>query len=304
MKKIIILCGPTAVGKTGLALELAETFNAEIISADSQQVWRELDIGTAKPTPEEQSQVKHHLINVANPDEHFDVSRYVQLADEAIEDIYKCGRVPFVVGGAGMYIDTLLHGLCEAPPQDKILRQKLMMRLQQEGLPALLEELQKKDPETAQKLHPNDTTRIVRALEVFELSGSSLSHFHRQHAAQSPRYQALQIGLNCDRRLLHEKIERRVAWMIACGWTEEVRELLKFYSSQSQSMLSIGYKQIVAHLKGEVGLEETILEIKKRTRAFARRQLTWFRGDKAMPWFEPSQKDPIKQKIDLFLSKA
>lgn len=298
MIPILILCGPTAVGKSALALELAEKFNAEIVSADSQQIWRELDIGTAKPSPQDRARVPHHLIDVASPEEKFDVARYAALADAAIADICGRGRMPLVAGGAGMYLRILLCGLCEAPPRNADVREALMDRAQSEGLPSLFEELKKMDPVAAQKIHPNDKTRIVRALEVHAVTGQTLSQFQKAHAFRQPRYEALQIGLNCDRAELHQKIERRVDWMIANGWGEEVRELLKFYSPDCQALQSIGYKQLVAHLQGRTPLEEAVKEIKQQTRAFARRQLTWFRADKKIRWFDTSQKSDIEKLLD------
>ncbi|MBI4223604.1 MAG: tRNA (adenosine(37)-N6)-dimethylallyltransferase MiaA [Deltaproteobacteria bacterium] len=288
LTRIVVLCGPTAVGKSKIALELAQQHQGEIVSADSQQVYKDLDIGTAKPTPAERSKISHHLIDVASPDESFDVSRYAALADQAIADIAKRGRLPLVVGGAGMYIRILLYGLCDAPPQDKAVRQRLLQRVETEGLKKLYAELKKIDGEAAQKIHPNDKNRIIRALEVHELTGYPLSHFQQRHRFAKPRYEARQIGLNIDRKVLHQNIERRVDWMIANGWVEEVRELLKFYPSECQALQSIGYKQIVRHLKGQASLPATIEEIKKETRALARRQLTWFRADKNIRWFDPA----------------
>lgn len=293
-EKIVVVCGPTAVGKSKLALEIAQKFNGEIISADSQQVWKELDIGTAKPSWAARQKIPHHLIDVACPDEHFDVSRYVELADQAIKDITQRGKIPFVVGGAGMYIRILLYGLCEAPPQAQATRQRLFQQMEAEGLERLFRRLVEVDPNSAQKIHPNDKTRILRALEVFEITGYPLSHFQQRHRFKNPRYQAIQIGLNCDRKILHQNIETRVDWMIANGWVEEVRELLKFYSSDSQALQSIGYKQLVQHLKGHLSLEETVADIKKQTRAFARRQLTWFRADKNIRWFDPQDEIDIE----------
>lgn len=290
MKKIVVICGPTASGKTQLAIELAQKWNAEIVSADSGQIWRELDIGTAKPTPEQRKQVPHHLIDVANPDEHFDASRYAELSDAAIANICERGKLPLVVGGTGLYLKILLHGLCEAPAQDEAVRAQLTARIEKEGLSILFEELKRVDPETAQKIHSNDTTRIVRALEVFEISGAPLSKFHKEHAFQKPRYEALQIGLLCDKKILHERIEKRVDWMMANGWTEEVRELLKFYSADSQALRgTIGHPQIVAHLRGELSLEEATEQIKTLTKQFAKRQMTWFRSDKTIQWMDASE---------------
>lgn len=293
MKKVLIICGPTAVGKSKIALELAEKLNGEIISADSGQVWKELDLGTAKPNWEDRQRVPHHLIDVATPGEHFDVARYVALADGAIKEITSRKHLPIVVGGTGMYIRCLLYGLCEAPPQDQSVRKKLARKLEEEGLANLYERFMEVDPEGAKKIHPNDKTRLIRGLEVFEITGFPISHFQNKHGFQNPRYEAKQIGLNCDRALLHQNIERRVDWMIANGWTEEVRELLKFYPSDSQALQTIGYKQIVQHLKGNLSLEEAVVEIKKETRAYARRQLTWFRADKNIRWFDPQDKIDI-----------
>ncbi len=291
--KILILCGPTAVGKSKVALELAEKFGGEIVSADSGQVWKELDIGTAKPSFADRQRVPHHLIDVATPGEHFDVARYVELADGAIKAILSRKHLPIVVGGTGLYIRILLYGLCEAPPQDQEIRRQLAGEMEEKGLTFLYDRLNAVDPETAKKIHPNDKTRIIRALEVYEITGYPLSHFHQSHRFQNQRYEARQIGLNCDRKILHENIERRVDWMIANGWAEEVRELLKFYPSDSQALQSIGYKQLVQHLKGRFSLEEAVAEIKKQTRAYARRQLTWFRADKNIRWCDSQDKIDI-----------
>lgn len=299
MKKIVVICGPTAVGKSKIALELAEKLGGEIVSADSGQVWEGLDIGTAKPVFDERRRVPHHLIDVSKPGDHFDVSRYVELADQAIAEISARGHIPFIVGGTGLYFRILLHGLCSAPPQDKEVRKKIVGEMDEKGLAHLYARFEKIDPEAAKKIHPNDKTRIIRALEVFEITGHPISHFQNQHRFQKPRYEAKQIGLNCDRALLHKNIERRVDWMIANGWGEEARELLKFYTADSQALQSIGYRELVAHLQGKISLEETVAEIKKQTRAYARRQLTWFRSDKAIQWFNPADFEAVATFLEL-----
>lgn len=283
--RIIIICGPTAVGKSKIALKLAEKYGGEIVSADSQQVWRGLDIGTAKPTPDDLRRVPHHLIDVATPGEKFDVSRWVELADVAIVDIRARGSLPFVVGGAGMYIQTLLYGLCEAPPQDSEIRKRLFQEIETDGLASLYKRLVEMDPTIAGKMHPNDTTRIIRSLEVFELTGLPLSRFHEEHQQRPPRIDAIQIGIDCDRAELHDKIHRRVDWMMMNGWDEEVRELFRFYSADTQAFASIGYKQIIRYLRGEMSRESAVEEIKIVTRQYARRQLTWFRRDGNIRWF-------------------
>lgn len=287
MVRVLILCGSTASGKSKVALELAPKINGEIVSADSQQVWRGLDIGTAKPSLGEQKKIPHHLIDVVGPGDKFDVSQYVTLADQAIKEIRERDKLPLVVGGTGMYLRVLLHGLCEAPPQDKAIRQKLTEEMQKFGLPVLFERLQKIDPDTIRKIHPNDPTRIIRSLEVYEMTGYPLSHFHEKHCVEKPRYEALQIGIDCDRKILGEKIDARVDAMLKSGWLEEVRGLLKIYTADSQAMQSIGYKQLIAHLQGRYSLEEAIAEIKKQTKAYAKRQMTWFRSDKSVKWINP-----------------
>ena len=287
MKKIVIICGPTASGKTRLAIELAQQHNGEIVSADSGQVWRELDLGTAKPTPEDQRRIPHHLIDVATPGEHFDVSQYVALADKAITDITGRGKMPFVVGGTGMYLRVLLHGLCEAPKQDAALRAQLEEKIKKEGLETLYQKLKEVDPVLASKINQKDKTRIIRGLEVYELAGAPLSLLQKKHKFEKPRYEALQIGILCAKKILHERIEKRIDWMIANGWTEEVRELLKFYPGEAQAFKTIGYRQIIDHLRGKISLEETAAEIKKQTRLYAKRQGTWFRKDKTIQWLEP-----------------
>lgn len=298
VKKIVILCGPTAVGKSKVAMEIASKLNAEIISADSQQVWKEMDIGTAKPTLLERHQIPHHVLDVVFPNERFEVGEYLKLADAAIEEIIARGKVPLVVGGAGMYLRVLLYGLCEAPPHNPEVRQSLMEFAKQNGLNYLYQDLQKKDPTFAKKIHHNDKTRIIRALEVYAITEKPFSEFQSQHGFQKKRYHALQIGLNMERSLLHQRIENRVDWMIANGWAEEVRELLKFYPASSQGLQSIGYKQLVQHLQGVLTLQEATEEIKKKTRAFARRQLTWFRGDSNVEWMSAaSEESMILQKI-------
>ena len=300
LKKIVILCGPTASGKSGLALDLARGFGMEIVNADSQQVWRGLDIGTAKPLPADRALVPHHLIDVASPGESFNVSQFVARADAAIEAIVARGKKVLVVGGTGMYLRILLQGLCEAPPQDPTLRHALMAKVQDGELPLLFEELKKADPELAAKLHPQDTTRIVRGLEVYRLTGMPLTRFHRQHKKATLRYEALQIVLHEEKDVLGKRIEERVEAMMSQGWLEEVRCLLKEYSPKCQALQAIGYKQLAMHLQGGLTLDEAVAEIKKVTKAFAKRQLTWFRKNPELLWVASSDKDGVAKAIEKF----
>lgn len=293
MNRIIIICGPTAVGKTRVGIELARKNNGEIISADSQQVWRGFDIGTAKANLRERSDVPHHLIDIANPDDHFDAARFVELADAAIKDISSRGKTPFVVGGTGMYIKMLVHGLCETPPRDADFRKKIEDEIESVGVPTLHEKLKTVDPESALKFHPNDRTRIIRALEIFHLTGISASGIRKDHKFKERRYDAVKIGLNIDRAELYRRIDERVDGMIENGLIDEVRALLGRYDESCQPFQAVGYREIVDHIKGRITLEEAIRLTKQMSRHFAKRQLTWFRADPEVKWFGPHEKDAI-----------
>lgn len=309
--RIIIICGPTAVGKTGVSIELANKFNGEIVSADSQQVWRGFDIGTAK-NPScvmrrascVEKSPSQHLIDVANPDEHFDAARFVKLADDAIADIAKRGKLPFVVGGTGMYLKMLVHGFCEAPPRDEEMRKQLEEAAALRGIQSLYEELKKIDVKTATKLPPTDRTRIIRALEIFKLTGVPASELRTQHKFKERRYDALKIGLTIDRRELYSRIDERVELMIKEGLVDEVRELLSRYDEGCQPFSAVGYREIVAHLKGKIRLDEAIRLTKQMTRNFAKRQLTWFRADKEVKWFDPEELSEIESEARSFMRKG
>lgn len=297
LQKIIIICGPTAVGKTSISIELAKKFKGEIISADSQQVWRGFDVGTAKVNLREKSQVPHHLIDIADADEHFDAAKFVALANVAIEDVISRQKLPFIVGGTGMYLKMLVHGFCEAPPQDPEYRKKLEDEIEKLGSTELHERLKKTDPRSAEDLHPNDRTRIVRALEIHYLTGVPASEYREKHNFKERRYDALKIGLNIEREELYRRIDLRVDEMIANGLVDEVRSLLEKYDSSCQPFSAVGYREIVSHLKGEIGLEEARELTKKNSRHFAKRQLTWFRADPEIKWFGPDEVDIISNLI-------
>ena len=301
MQKIIIICGPTAVGKTQIAIDLAKKFNGEIVSADSGQVWKGFDIGTAKENHQSRNNlldeppcsVTQHLIDILDPTEHIDASKFVALADAAIKDISSRGKNIFVVGGTGMYLKMLVHGFCEAPPRDLEIRKKLEDEARLLGISKLHERLQTIDGESAKVLHANDTTRIIRALEIFELTGVSATEFRRKHGFAEKRYDALKIGLTCDREKLYRRINERVDKMIEMGLIEEGKNLLKKYDESCQPFSAVGYRETVNFIKGKMGLEDTIRLIKQNTRHFAKRQLTWFRADKEIKWFEPDQLRPL-----------
>lgn len=301
MHRIVIICGPTGAGKTAAGVALAGRAGGEIVSADSQQVWRGFDVGTAKPSREERSAVPHHLIDIADPSERFDAARFVELADAAIDDIAKRGRTPFVVGGTGMYLRMLVHGICGAPPRDPEIRGAIEQRVEQEGIRSAYDELRRIDPEAAATIAPGDRTRIVRALEIHRVTGQPASALRGQHGFGERRYDALMIGLTLDRAELYRRIEERVDRMIAAGLVDEVRALLAKHGANRQPFAAVGYKEVVAHLEGEAGLDESIRLIKQHTRNFAKRQLTWFRADPSIRWFHPTDLAAMESEIRRFL---
>ena len=283
---LVLLAGPTATGKTARALALAETLGAEIVNADSMQVYRRMDIGTAKPDPGERARVPHHLLDVADPDEHFDAARYAALAREAVSGIHRRGRLPLVVGGTGLYMRALTRGLCESPAIPPEVRAALREECEARGAAALHGELSRVDPETAARLHPNDRQRVLRAIEVFRASGTPLSHLQAAHRFLHSPYRAVKIALERPREELHARIGARVSAMLAAGFREEVLGLIEAgYGCDLRPMQSLGYKEMCAHLAGALPLAEAAALIARETRRYARRQLTWFRGDPEFTWF-------------------
>ena len=295
--KILVVCGPTASGKSDLALRLAHAVDAEIVNADSMQIYRGLDIGTAKPSPDQRNEIRHHLIDVADPDQPFTAADYSAAADAAIRDIVGRGRRVVVVGGTGLYIRALVKGLVDSPSGAGELRQELQDEADRIGNAAMLERLRQVDPELAAGLHPNNLVRIIRALEVHRLTGIPLSRYQKEHAFATRRYDALQIGISVDRGLLYTRIDERVDRMLRAGLLKEVGALLAAgFGRELKSIRSIGYKEAAAHLHGELSAEEAVTLIKRDTRHYAKRQLTWFRGDPDILWFEyPDKFDIILQ---------
>jgi tRNA dimethylallyltransferase len=284
---LVVICGPTASGKTALALKLAEHLPVEIISADSRQVYRGMDIGTAKPERREREKIPHHLIDVVDPDETFTAADFVERGRAAIEQIRLRGRLPLVVGGTGLYIRALLHGLADAPGGDEHLRRELQLTEEREGAGTLYRQLEKIDPSLAARLSPRDQVRIVRALEVFHLTGRRLSDLQREHAGRPSPYRALKIGLAPDRKILYHRIDRRVEIMIAAGLPEEVQGLLEQgYPPELKSLQTIGYRETVDYLQGKLTLPEAVSLIQRNSRRYAKRQLTWFGPDKSIIWLD------------------
>lgn len=283
--KIIVVCGPTASGKTALGVELALAHHGEVVSADSMQIYRSMDIGTAKPTPVEMQGVPHHMLDVADPGEDWSVARYVHAASARVDDILARGRLPIVVGGTGLYIDNLIAGR-EFAPFTGQWRDKLQARAREEGLSALYAELEGIDPDRAGRLHPNDEKRILRALEVFYETGETITAHDLRTQSLPPRYDALRFGLNFNQRAdLWERIDRRVDQMARQGLAREVQALLDAgVPETATAMQAIGYKELTAALRGQGSLDGAFEEIKLRSRQYAKRQLTWFRRDPAVNW--------------------
>lgn len=300
--KIIIICGPTALGKTSTAINLAGTFNGEIIGADSMQIYRYMDIGTAKPTTDEQSRVAHHMIDLIDPDEHFDAREFAEMAYEKIMKLYAGGVTLFVVGGTGLYIKALVHGLFKAGRSDMHVRERLQEQARIYGADSLYQRLRRHDPDTAERIHPNDSYRIIRALEVHELTGKPITAFQQEHGFKDNRFRALKIGLHINREVLYDRINHRVDAMIDSGFLDEVKRLLEMgYSDDLKSMRSIGYRHLVDFIKGRCSWDETMRTLKRDTRRYAKRQLTWFKADPEIVWREPGQLREIQRLIKKFL---
>ena len=289
MKCLVAIIGPTAVGKSDLALHLAQYFSLEIISADSRQVYRYMDIGTNKPSPAERASVLHHVIDVIEPDENFSLAMYHQLATEALKAIKQKGKLPLLVGGSGLYVWSLVEGwkIPQVPPDQK-LRRQLEDRAEQEGSHSLYQELQDIDPVAAAKINPSNIRRIIRALEIYHTTGQPPSQLQRKEA---PGFPIMVIGLTRKRSELYRKIDWRADKMIQMGLVEEVEQLLKKgYSPALPSMSGIGYKQIGQFLRGEMTLPQAIDKIKYETHRLARHQYAWFRlSDNRIHWFDTSE---------------
>jgi len=287
--RLLVLVGPTAVGKTRYSLEIARRWNAEIISGDSMQVYRGMDIGTAKIKPEEMEGIPHHLIDIRDPEEPFSAAEFQSLASGLIEEIAARGRLPFIVGGTGLYIEALLYGFdFPEAPSDGRIRSELKAYAERHGAEALHERLRAVDPESAARLHPNDVKRVIRALEIALETGEAMSAKIAgfREMRESP-YAFCLIGLTMDREVLYDRINKRVDAMIAAGLVDEVRMLLsRGVPPDATSMQAIGYKEIVPHLTEGLPLEEAVERLKRDTRRYAKRQLSWFRRMNGIEWVD------------------
>ena len=303
--KIIVICGPTGIGKTAVAISLAQHFEGQIIGADSMQVYKYMDIGTAKPTAEERASVVHHMVDFVDPDESFDAARYAAGARAKILELEQQRITPFVVGGTGLYIKALLYGLFDEKVSDPEIRARLKTELDAHGIRSLYDRLGRVDRETADRLHPNDSYRILRALEVIETTGRAISKHHKKHGFFDQPFESLKIGLNLERAILYERINSRVDAMISAGFLDEVKGLIaRGYSASLKSMQSIGYRHMVDYIEGRLSWEECVSTMKRDHRRYAKRQLTWFGADPEIIWKEPGQVEALKLSVDKFLSEA
>jgi tRNA dimethylallyltransferase len=284
------IVGPTGAGKSALAMAVAERSNCEIVNADSRQFYRGMDLGTAKPSAEDQARVPHHLIDVRNPDESLDVAEFAQLARAAIEEIAARGRNPLVVGGSGLYLRVIRGGIFRGPAASPEIRGRFAKIAEEQGVAYLHQTLRKIDPEAANRIGVNDLYRIVRALEVFELTGETISAHQLRHRFADNGYDTLTVGVEIDRKKLYEAIDTRFDAMVAAGLVDEVRALVAAgYSPGKPPLSTIGYKQIATYLRGEIALDDAVALAKQESRRLAKRQLTWFRREPNVVWLDPER---------------
>ena len=298
-EKIIIITGLTASGKSSLAIKLAKEFNGEIVNADSVIFYKYLNIGSAKPSKEELSVVKHHLIDIIEPTEHFTAHDFADRADILIKKISDKGKIPIIVGGSPLYIKALLKGFFEIPEASKEIKSKIKNKIKKLEKIELYNELKKVDPITAERLHINDQQRVGRALEVYLSTGKKLSDFHKEHAFKKTKYNYIKVAIDYNREIIYNRINKRVDLMINDGLVKEVKSLLKY--RDEKVMKSIGYKEIISYLNNEYTLEEAIDKIKQHTRNFAKRQTTWLKKESDIKWFDSSKQKEIIELVEQFI---
>ncbi|TKB60437.1 MAG: tRNA (adenosine(37)-N6)-dimethylallyltransferase MiaA [Nitrospira sp.] len=303
-RPLVVLLGPTAVGKSRVALLVAKQFNTEILTADSRQVYRGMDIGTDKPTVEERRDVSHRLIDVVDPSETFNAGWYRRVTMVEIERLYGARQLPFVVGGTGLYLRTLVRGLCPAPQADFQVRAALKKLRDEQGRDGLYAELMRVDPETAARLHPNDEPKVMRAIEVYRLSGRPLSTVQAEHGFHETPFSALLIGLERKKETLYRRIEERIDWQLTHGMVEETRALLdRGYGRELASMKGLGYRQIGAYLANECDYAEMVGRFKRDTRRFAKRQMTWFRSEVGVAWLSIEDNEPYERTAERVIAR-
>ena len=298
--KVIVICGPTASGKTALSIELAKQINGEIVSCDSMQIYKDMNIGTAKPTEEEQKGIKHYLIDFVSPDERYSVADYKQDAKKAIKEILKKGKVPIVVGGTGLYIDSLIYEIEYQDIEfDEKYRKQLEERSKKEGLEVLYNEAKKIDPEAITKISPNDKKRILRILEIYNATGKNKTEQEKESRKNEVEFDYKVYAISWDREKLYDRINQRVDIMIDQGLIEEVQKIYSKYNKFPTAMQGLGYKEVLEYLEGKCNKQEMIDKIKQETRRYAKRQLTWFRKNKQTIWLDGQEK--IQNNIEIIL---
>ena len=298
--KVIVICGPTASGKTALSIELAKKINGEIVSCDSMQIYKDMNIGTAKPTPEEMQGIKHYLIGYVSPEERYSVSDYKSDAKKAIKEIIEKGKMPIVVGGTGLYLDSLIYEIeYQDIKLDEAYRQKLEQEVEEKGLEELYEKAKQIDAKAMEKISPNDKKRILRVLEIYHTTGKTKTEQEIESRKKEVEYDYKVYALDWDRQKLYDRINKRVDIMVEKGLIEEVKQILKKYDTFPTAMQGLGYKEVVEYIEGKVTKEEMIEKIKMETRRYAKRQLTWFRKNKQTIWL--NAEDTIEDNIQVIL---
>ena len=296
--RIIIVAGPTASGKSDFAMRLAQQFDGELICSDSMQVYRQFDIGTAKPTLSEQNLVPHHQLDLIDPNENYSAGKYERETSNIIQEIQQRDHLPILVGGTGLY-----YGISNIPKIPEKIRQELINQQEEHGISYCWEQLQKYDPQTAKRLHPNDTSRIMRSLEVVMGTGTSIVDFQQKQPFTGVRYPVLAFAFEWERNVLYERINQRTSKMLKSGWIEEVEMLLESYDPELKPLQAIGYREIVEHLQDKLKLEALVKNIQQRTRKYAKRQMTWFKREAEIEWHQPNDEATILDKIKVCLER-
>lgn len=301
-RQVIVIAGPTGSGKTKVSIELAKKINSEIISADSRQIYMHLDIGTAKPSNEDLETVKHHFINYLYPDENYNVSRFENNALEVVEKLFNNNKIPIVAGGSGLYIHAIVDGIFDAVDADDEFRQEFNLKREKFGNEYWYEELKKLDPQSASEMLPQNWKRVMRALEVYHLSGQPIWKFQRDYKRET-NINFIQFGIEWPREILYDNINNRVVTMISNGLVDEVKSILNAgYNSNLNSLNTVGYKEIISYLQNEISLDRAVELIKRNTRHYAKRQLTWFRKDKRIHWIKIQSGEQLKEIPDYIIN--
>ena len=296
--KVIVICGPTASGKTALSIKLAKEINGEIISSDSMQIYKDMDIGTAKPSEEEMQGIPHHLIGFIEPNQRYSVAEFKKIAEEKIEEILAKGKTPIIVGGTGLYVDSLIYGIeYQNIEFDEKYRNELEERVEKEGLEKLYEEAKKIDPQAIEKISINDKKRILRILEIYKATGKNKTEQEIESRKNEVKYDYKVFAINWEREVLYERINKRVDTMIQQGLIQEVQNLLKKYKEFPTAMQGLGYKEVVEYLQGITTYEEMVEKIKMETRRYAKRQITWFKKNKQTIWIRAQDLQKILDEI-------